>query len=84
MFVMEVADRDGGVGGDGAGWGRFAVEKREGIPAGDYSIEIQFSRNGRSIGHGYGVKVRVIEESGRKRMVLDPEASREHPEFTYF
>jgi hypothetical protein len=69
---------------NGTGWGQFAVEKLEGIPSGEYSIEIQFRRDGNAIGHGYGLKVRVIEESGRKRIVLDPEASRELPQLMFF
>ena len=40
------------------------------IPASDYLIHIQFSRNGEPIGHDYGVKVRVVEESGRKKIDL--------------
>jgi hypothetical protein len=69
---------------NGSGEGQFTVEKLEGIPPGEYSIEIQFRRNGKAIGHGYGLKVRVIEESGRKRVALDPEASRERPHLAFF
>ncbi len=82
--MFEVKDAGYGSSSDGTGWGQFAVEKLEGIPAGEYSIEIQFRRNGIAIGHGYGLKLRVIEESGRKRIVLDPEASRELPQLMFF
>ena len=82
--MFEVKDAGYGSSSDGRGWGQFAVEKLEGIPTGEYSIEIQFRRNGKAIGHGYGLKVRVIEESGRKRIVLDPEASRERPQLIFF
>jgi hypothetical protein len=84
VFEVEDADRSYGSSSDGSGWGQFGVEKLEGIPTGEYSIEIQFRRNGKAIGHGYGLKVRVIEESGRKRIVLDPEASRERPQLRLF
>jgi hypothetical protein len=53
------------------------VEKLEGIQTSEYSIEIQFRSDWKVIGHGYGLKVSVAEESGQKRLVLDPEASRE-------
>jgi hypothetical protein len=82
--VFEVKDAEYSSSSDGSGEGEFVVEKLGGIPIGEYSIEIQFRRNGKAIGHGYGLKVRVIEESGRKRVVLDPEASRERPQLTYF
>lgn len=81
---FEVKDAGYSSSSDGTGWGQFAVEKLEGIPIGEYSIEIQFRRNGKTIGHGYALKLRVIEESGRKRIVLDPEASRELPQLMFF
>jgi hypothetical protein len=84
VFVVEVVDHGGGVGSDGTGWGQFAVAKLEGIPAGQYSIEMQFRRNGAAIGHGYGVKVRVIEEPGQKKMALDRGASQERPQLSDF
>ncbi|MGA3371014.1 MAG: hypothetical protein ABSC48_04555 [Terracidiphilus sp.] len=82
--IFEVKNAGYSSSSDGSGEGKFVVEKLEGIPTGEYSIEIQFRRNGKAIGHGYGVKVSVIEESGRKRIVLDPEASRERPQLTDF
>lgn len=82
--TCEVKDAGYGSSSRGTGWGQFAAEKLEGIPTGEYSLEIQFRRNGKVIGHGYGLKVRVIEESGQKRIVVDPEASRERPQLTYF
>ena len=50
MFEVETADRGYSIGSDGTGWGQFTVEKLEGIPTGEYSIEIQFRRNGEEIG----------------------------------
>jgi hypothetical protein len=82
--IFEVKEAGYGSSSDGSGWGPFAVKKLEGIPTGKYSIEIQFLRNGKAIGHSYGLEVRLIEESGRKRIVLDPEASRERPHLTLF
>lgn len=82
--MFEVKDAGYSSSSDGTGEGEFSVEKLEGIPAGEYSIEIQFHRNGKVIGHGYGLKVKVIDESGRKRIVLDPEASRERPQLAFF
>ncbi|MGA2890578.1 MAG: hypothetical protein ABSE51_21275 [Terracidiphilus sp.] len=82
--TFEVKDAGYSSSSDGSGDGEFLVENLEGIPTGEYSIEIQFRRSGKVIGHGYGLKVSVIEESGRKRIVLDPEASREHPQLAFF
>jgi hypothetical protein len=64
--------------------GQFAVENLEEIPAGDYLIETQFRRNETLIGNGYGLRVGVIEEGGRKKIVLDSEASRERPRLALF
>jgi hypothetical protein len=82
--IFDVKDARYGSSSDGSGWGEFAVENLEGIPTGEYSIEIQVRRNGKAIGHGYGLKVSVIEESGRKKIVLDPESSRERPQIKFF
>jgi hypothetical protein len=82
--TFELKEAGYGSSSDGSGWGQFGVEKLEGIPTGEYSIEIQFRRDGKTIGHGYGLKVRVIEGSGRKRIVLDPDASRERPHLALF
>jgi hypothetical protein len=82
--MFEVKDAGYSSSSDGSGWGQFGVEKLEGIPTGEYSIEIHFRRDGKTIGQGYGLKVRVIEESGRKRIVLDPDASRERPQLALF
>lgn len=82
--TFDVKNAGYGSSSDGAGWGQFAVENLDAIPAGKYSIQIQFRRDGKTIGHGYGLKVTVLEESDRKRIVLDPEASRERPQLAFF
>lgn len=81
-FVVKEAGY--GSSSEGTGWGQFGIQKLDEIPTGEYSIEIQFSRNGKPIGHGYGLNVRVIEESGRKKFVIERDASRDRPQLAFF
>jgi hypothetical protein len=82
--IFKVDEAQYGSSSDGSGWGQFAINNLEEIPAGEYSIQIQFELDGKEIGAGYGLNLNVVDESGRKRIVIDSERAREYPYLKYF
>jgi hypothetical protein len=79
-FVMTDYDDLGySSGSDGSGWWQFRLSHLESIPAGRYSIAVEYISKGRSLSSGYKATIAIRDTPEGKLLAIDRTASSEPP-----
>jgi hypothetical protein len=79
-FVMtEYDDRGYSSCSDGSGWWRFRLTHLDSIPAGGYSLTLEYISKGKSLSHGYKATVAIRDARDGKHLSIDRTANGETP-----
>ncbi len=79
-FVMEDSEDLGySSSSDGSGWWQFRLKHLESVPAGSYSVVIEYISKGKSLSSGYQATVAIRDTPEGKQLVIDRTASSEPP-----
>jgi hypothetical protein len=76
-IVLDKFDEIGAsISSDGSGWIRFTLSHLENVPAGRYSLALEFKDGDDVLSKGYGTKIEVRDTREGKQLAFDPAASK--------
>ena len=79
-FVMTECDDLGySSSSDGSGWWRFRLKHLESIPAGGYSLAIEYISKGKSLSNSYKAIIAIRDAPDGKQLSIDRTANGELP-----
>ena len=76
-IVLDKFDEIGAsIGSDGSGWIRFTLSHLENVPAGRYSLALEFKDGDDVLSRGDGAKIEIRDTRDGKQLAFDPAASK--------